>query len=101
MNYYKTSDGKRVSKTFIDGQVKKAKEAKIHKHMQLYGYMFCTECRRNDCKPIDCAHIVSVDECQKTGRSELAWDLDNIKIIGRSHHQKMDGLDLKFSKDIF
>ena len=95
MNYFKTTNGERISKATIDRNVRKTKEAKIYKHMQLYGYMFCTECRRNDCNPIDCAHIISVDECQKTGRSELAWDLDNIKIIGRRHHQKIDGLDLK------
>lgn len=99
MNHYKTSDGQRVSKQYIDSKVRQAKEQKLNLQLEEFGYNFCMECLRNDCLPLDCSHIISVDECQKTGRSELAWDLDNIRIIGRRHHQVHDGLNLQFSKD--
>lgn len=96
-NSYPCSDGTRVSKKTIDYRVRKAKSEKLQEQLDEYGYNFCTRCGRNDCKPLDCAHIKSVDWCQKNGCAELAWDKDNIEIIGRVHHQEQDGLDLRFS----
>lgn len=97
MNYYKTSDGERVSKKTIDYRVRVAKQQKLEQQLDRYGYNFCIVCNRNDCKPLDVSHNISVDECQKSGRSELAWDLTNMEIIGRRHHQEKDGLDLRFT----
>lgn len=94
MSHYRCSDGSKVSKAAIDANVRKAKALKIQQHLDEHGYLFCTECFRNDCKPIDCSHVISVDECQKTGQSELAWDLNNITILGRKCHQKRDKLYL-------
>lgn len=98
MNYYKTSTGRRISKQYIDSKVRQAKEQKLEEQFEIYGYNFCTECFRNDCIPIDCSHDISVDECQKTARAELAWDLENLTILGRRHHKIKDGLNLRFGE---
>ena len=94
MNKYTLSNGLKLSKSVIDRKVRKAKEQKLAEHFDEYGYYFCTECGKNNCVPIDCAHIISVDECQKSGRTELAWDLNNIKIMGRACHRKHDKTNL-------
>lgn len=96
MNSYKISTGERVTKITIDRRVREAKKEKLAQQVNQFGYNFCTQCKANTDVPIDCAHVVSVDQCQRTGRSELAWDLENIRILGRSCHKKYDGLDLQF-----
>lgn len=90
MNSYNTSSGIRVTKVEIDKLVRKAKEEKIAQMMDEYGYIFCEDCKQNDCKPIDCSHDISVKECQESGKSELAWDVNNITMRGRKCHQKHD-----------
>lgn len=90
-NTYSCSDGTRVTKTEIDRKVHTAKDRKIEAMRDEYGYVFCEDCERNDCKPIDCSHDLSVNECQKQGKTELAWDVDNITMRGRKCHQKHDG----------
>jgi hypothetical protein len=105
MNYYHTSDGRRISKLEIDRRVCEAKKLKIQEQLNEYGYNFCEQCN-NDGRPqfanemelsiLDCSHIISVNECQKIGNSELAWRKDNIDILCRWHHKRKDGLDLKF-----
>ena len=92
MNHYKTSEGLRVSKATIDRRVRAAKQMKLEEQKCDLGYNVCEDCFRNDCKPLDCSHNISVDECQKSGRSELAWDLKNITIRDRKCHQKYDRL---------
>jgi hypothetical protein len=105
MNYYKQSDGTRISKQQIDRNVTRAKGLKVQNQLNGHGWNFCEKCQAGEIpsandehRILDCAHIISVDECQKTGRSELAWDLDNIRILCRYHHKQHDGLDLKFTK---
>lgn len=93
MNYYKTSTGERVAKSTIDYRVREAKKKKIALMLDQYGYIFCEDCDVNASSGvfIDCSHEVSVDECQKTGRSELAWDINNnIKMRCRNCHEKHD-----------
>ena len=77
MNFYKTSDGLRVSKATIDRRVRNAKKWKVQIQFDELGYNVCEDCFKNDCKPLDCSHNISVNECQKSGRAELAWDLSN------------------------
>ena len=89
-NSYQMSNGERVLKTVIDARVKKAKEQKLEKFIDDNGYPYCEDCERNDCKPIDCSHDISVDQCQKQGMSELAWDINNITLRGRACHRKHD-----------
>lgn len=90
MNYYKCSNGDRVSKSEIDRKTRQAKIFKLDQQINQIGYNVCQDCFKNDCKPLDCAHLISVDEAQKTGRSELAWDINNIMILGRNCHRKYD-----------
>jgi hypothetical protein len=99
MNIYHTSDGKRVGRTYVDYQIRKAKERKLAIQMEDQGFNCCQTCKRNDDQPIDCAHIISVKECLESGRSELAWSLDNIIIEGRSCHKIRDNNLIKSGKN--
>ena len=82
MNHLRCTDGTKVSKAYIDRQVSKAKARKVQKQLDDYGYNFCEECKINASSGIyiDCSHDISVNECQNTGRAELAWDTENITI---------------------
>jgi 5-methylcytosine-specific restriction endonuclease McrA len=101
MNSYKTSSGERILKSEIDRRVRLAKKQAIIKQINDYGYNFCSNpyCKNPNQAPFDCSHIKSVDECQKQGKSELAWDVKNIKILCRMCHQAHDGLNLKFKSN--
>ena len=92
MNTYKTSTGERLSKSVIDSRVRKAKKTKIQNMIISQGYIYCEDCGRSGGMPLDCSHDLSVDQCQKQGKSELAYDTNNITIRCRSCHQKHDKL---------
>lgn len=107
MNYYKCSDGSRISKAEIDKKTKQAKIDIIHYQKDWYSYNFCEDCKEfgvpetadtMELMILDCSHEKSVDWCQKNGCCELAWDRENIRIRCRYHHRKHDKLDLKFIK---
>jgi len=98
MNYFKTSTGERVSKSVIDRRVRQAKEAKLEKQFLEDGYNHCEECDQSTDTYLDCSHVIPVKECQESGRSELAWDENNINILCRKCHQKRDKLNLQFTK---
>lgn len=95
-NTYSTSEGIRLTTAQIDVKIRYAKAIKLDQQLQEYNYNFCTICKRNDCKPLDVSHNISVKEAKESGRSELCWDLDNMEIIGRRHHQEKDGLNLQW-----
>lgn len=88
-NTYQTSDGQRFKKSIIDQKIKQAKARKLEEMMDDYGYHFCEECKTNQGR-LDCSHTISVKQAQEEGQSELAWDVENIKIRCRSCHQKLD-----------
>lgn len=92
MNTYRTSTGQKISKSEIDRKTREAKRAKIEQMYERYGYIFCEECRVNEKAgiPLDCSHDISVDQCQKEGKAELAYDINNITIRCRNCHQKHD-----------
>lgn len=90
MNYYRLSNGERIAKSTIDSRVKKAKQAKINIQFDIDGYNYCEDCDRSTGVRLDCSHDISVDQCQKQGRSELAYDVDNITIRCRECHIKHD-----------
>lgn len=98
MNTYPISNGERVKKSVLDRKVHEAKAIVLQNQLDEHGYNFCTTCERNDCKPVTCAHIVSVKECQESGRSELAWDIKNIIPEGLGCHQKRDKNNVQFNK---
>jgi hypothetical protein len=92
------SDGTRISKRNIDRLVHQAKGEVLADQVEEYGYNFCTVCKQNDCLPVTCMHLVSVDRCQKEGRAELAWDKTNIVPAGQPCHAKYDGNNIGGNK---
>lgn len=98
MGTYRCSDGTRVSQAQIDRRVKKAKAQKLQQFLDKYGYFFCEDCKNNEDKPIDCSHDFPVDKAKKEGRTELAWDVDNITLRGRNCHAKLDKNDVQWTQ---
>ena len=96
MNTYQLSNGDRITKSVIDSRVKKAKAKLLDNQMKEHGYNFCSLCQKSSGVRLDCSHVVSTDECQKIGYSELAYDVDNIEVLCRGCHSERDGLNLKF-----
>jgi len=92
MNSYKTSSGERVKKSAVDLQVRNAKKLVLDNQLLEHGYNFCVDCGRASGVYIDCSHDISVDRCQKEGRTELAWDIRNIHPRCRECHQLHDKL---------
>ena len=94
---YKDSYGNRYTTSQIDSRSDKAARELLELQFIDYGYNFCTECNRNDCKPIDVAHLVSRKQAKENGNVEILWNMDNLKILGRECHKKIDKLILKFN----
>ena len=90
MNHYYTSDGERVSKSVIDKRVRDAKSNALSEQFWEFGYNFCVDCLRSSGVYLDCSHTISVDEAQKSRRTELAYDKNNIKVRCRECHQDHD-----------
>jgi len=99
MNYYRKSNGDRISKSEIDSKVRKAKAEKLEEQREEYGYNFCEQCGRSSGVYLDCAHVLSVKHCQENGMSEKAYDKGNIRVLCRICHQSHDLLNLKFNND--
>ena len=99
-NRYNRSDGTKISAAALERNISKAKDIKINEMMDNYGYIFCEDCNefglppepRNEMelKIIDCSHQISVDEAKKSGRAELACNVDNIRMRCRIHHKIHD-----------
>lgn len=87
-----TSDGERISTSICDLRIRRAKAQKLKEFEAIHGYLFCEDCGRNDCKPIDCSHDISVNKAKNMGQTELCWDVKNITLRGRKCHQKHDRL---------
>ena len=109
MGYFRCSNGARISKNEIDKRVREAKIQKLAEQKNEFGFNFCSDCQKYgwpaekrannlEYRILDCSHSVSVKACQESGRSELAWDLDNITIRCRFHHRRKDGTNLKSGK---
>jgi hypothetical protein len=93
------SDGTVYTTYELNVRIKKAKQQKIDLMEREFGYIFCEDCvdfgvpeKANpmELKIIDCSHEVSVDEAKKSGRSELAFEVKNIRMRCRVHHRKHD-----------
>lgn len=95
---YKDSNGNRYTTEQINRKSDEAAKLKLQLQFDEHRYYFCEHCFKNDCKPIDVSHTVSRKAAKENGNVEILWDLENLEIIGRRHHQVKDGLDLKFSK---
>jgi hypothetical protein len=89
-NIYKDSEGNSWTSLVVESKIREAKRSKIDQFVDENGYAFCEICKRNDCKPIDCSHDISVKEAKESGRVELSWDVSNITLRGRRCHQIHD-----------
>lgn len=89
---YSDSFGNRWTTEQIDRKSAETAKKLLEDQLIEYGYNFCQECLRNDCKPIDVAHLISRKEAKESGRAELCWSKGNQKIMGRKCHQKHDKL---------
>ena len=99
MNSYKTSNGERFIECQIQKKIREAKAIILQNQVDEFGYNFCETCGKNANNTIlDCSHNYSVSKAKKEGKTELCWDVKNIKIRCRNCHNKYDNLDLKFLK---
>jgi len=89
MNSYKTSDGETITKRQIDNNIKKAKKEFLRVFFDKWGYYFCERDLTTNTR-LDCSHIISVRECQDSGKSDLAYDLDNLELLSREAHNQLE-----------
>ena len=97
MGTYRCSNGERITQQQLDRRIKKAKAKKMQLFLEKNGYLYCEECKRNDCQPVDNSHDISVKECKESGRAELAYDVDNITLRGRKCHARKDKNDVQWT----
>ncbi len=98
MPTYQKSDGQRVEKSIIDRRTREGKEAALEAQRDEFGYNFCVKCQNNGSgRRLHCAHIISVNEAQKTSRAELAWLPSNIEILCDRCHEEFDGLNTQLN----
>ena len=95
MNSYFDSKGNSYTQSQIDYRIRKAGLELIDLQFMDIGYNVCTCCERNDCKPIDVAHVISRKKAKELRQVELSWDLSNLKILGRKCHRKLDKLNIQ------
>ncbi len=91
-NTYKESSGARLTRGNIERKIKQSKAKKIDSQLLEHGYNFCEECGRNASSGeyLDCAHTIPVKECLESSRAELAYNVDNIRMLCRPCHRKQD-----------
>lgn len=97
-NHYYTSSGERLTKQVVDARIRRGKALFKEQFIDEHGYVFCQDCARNKSEMIDISHEISVDRCQKEGKTELAWDPNNMRFRHRSCHQIHDNSGLIPSK---
>ena len=93
------SNGQSISKEKIDRNVSKAKKNYIENFRDQHSYLFCERTKRSDL-PLERSHIISVKECQESGRSELAWCQNNLELLTRAEHLKVEALS-KANREIW
>jgi hypothetical protein len=99
-NKFNQSDGTKISAKTLESYITLAKAAKIAEMDDNYGYIFCEDCNEfghppgpineMELKIIDCSHQISVKEAKESGRAELCYDIDNIRMRCRIHHRIHD-----------
>lgn len=95
MNTYYCSDGRPVSQDQIDRYYTSAAKVKIARQREDDGYNHCEDCGVNELHArLDVSHQVSRAEAKNECRTELIWDVDNLRIRCRACHQRYDGLAL-------
>ena len=94
MPKYSNSSGEMIDKKVIDRRIAKAKDQYVEKFIDDNGFTFCERSIRSDLG-FDCSHIISVRECQDSGRCELAYSKKNIELLCRQEHLKFEQLPNK------
>ena len=89
-NLYYDSQGKGYTQEEINIRINKAKQEVKENYLDNYGYLFCTKCFKNSCVPIDMAHMISIKKAKEMRKTELCWNIDNIKPRGRKCHNILD-----------
>lgn len=100
-NTYADSVGNRYTKVEVERLIHLAKAEKLASFMAEHDYYFCEEKEGEHNGPIDCSHNISVSECQLKGLTEYSWDVNNITLRCRRHHNIHDrsGLQWNVNKD--
>lgn len=86
MGTFRMSNGDKIKKELLNTRISKAKEIYSDSFLSEKGYHYCERCERNDCNGVSRSHIISVDECQKSGRAELAYCQQNLELLGQKCH---------------
>lgn len=94
---YSTTNGERLTSSQIETRMTYSKGVLLQNQLDDKGYNFCQTCKRNDCFPITCAHVISVKEAKEKGMAELCWAIDNMVIEGIPCHQKRDKTNVQFN----
>ena len=92
MNSYRTSNGERIKQSVIDSLIRKAKAQKLREQFEEHQYNFCENCGISSGTYLDCSHNESVKSCKENGRTEKAFDVNNITVLCRKCHQIHDKL---------
>lgn len=90
MNSYRTSDGERLKQSVIESLITKAKKEKLKEQFNEFNYNFCEDCGISNGTYLDCSHDKSVKWCKDNGKTELAFDVNNITIRCRRCHNIHD-----------
>ncbi len=96
-NTYTTSDGIRLTRKHIESRIRRAKQEVIETQLYEAGYNHCQACGKSRGEPLDCAHILPVAKCLSSGKAELAYSTENIRVLCRTCHREHDGLTLNFT----
>lgn len=97
MNTYSTSKGERFTQKEIDKKIKEAKAKKLQNMIDEFGYVFCEQCGISSGTYLDSSHDISVKKAKEEGKTEQCWNVGNITILCRKHHQEKDKLNVQFN----
>ncbi len=85
MGSFGLSDGTRLKNSVIDSRIRKAKSDKL-RQMQPEGTDRCCErCGSNQGR-LTMSHLISVKEAKESGRSEIAYDIDDMELACEKCH---------------
>lgn len=102
MSSYKTSDGNYLTKKYIDHKVEETKNIYTQTVAESLHIdpndIFCERCKISNriSTGVSRSHIMSVDFCQRSGRSELAFEIMNLEHLCLSCHRELESNDNEF-----
>jgi len=105
MSSYKTSDGNYLTKKYIDHKVEETKNIYTQTVAESLHIdpndIFCERCKLSNriATGVSRSHIMSVDFCQRSGRSELAFEIMNLEHLCLSCHRELESNDNEFREN--